>query len=75
MFPSTCSSDPNTKYYFYCGQWLNKEHGLEKILPVSFTDPRLNMPTYTVTIHTSNLSGAGTDANVSMNLVRVQGPA
>ena len=65
---SVLRSDPQTKYYFYCGQWLDKEHGIEKKLHVSFTDPRSTMPFYTITTHTSNIKNAGTDARVSINL-------
>jgi hypothetical protein len=30
------------------GRWLDKEHGMECLLEVSHTDPRLNMPEYKV---------------------------
>lgn len=66
-------ASPQTKTYFYCGQWLSKEYGLEKVLHATYTDPRLNMPTYTVTVHTSNIRGAGTDARVHINLAGVKG--
>ena len=62
--PPPLRSDPKVKYYFYCGQWLDRDHGVEKRLHVSFTDPRANMPVYTITTHTSNIKNAGTDAKV-----------
>jgi hypothetical protein len=42
---------------------------MERMLDVSFTDPRLNMPEYKITMHTSNIKGAGTDAKVFINMV------
>jgi hypothetical protein len=66
-------ANPQAKTYFYCGQWLSKEYGLEKLLHASYSDPRLNMPTYTVTVHTSNIRGAGTDARVHINLCGAKG--
>eukprot|EP00798_Chlamydomonas_sp_ICE-L_P013675 gene13675-19563_t len=61
-------SKTGKKYYFYCGQWLDADHGVEKTMPASLTDPRLNLTTYKFTVHTSDISGAGTDAKVLLNL-------
>jgi len=41
---------------------------VEKLLHVSFTDPRASMPVYTITTHTSNMKNAGTDAKVGPDL-------
>ena len=66
--PPTCSTT-GKKYFFYCGQWLDKDHGTEKTLVASLTDPHLNLTTYSFTVHTSDIPGAGTDAKVLLNLV------
>ncbi|KXZ51726.1 hypothetical protein GPECTOR_11g173 [Gonium pectorale] len=63
----------NKTWYFYCGQWLDKKSGLEKILTASDTDPRASLVTYTVTTHTSDLPGAGTDANVFVEMLGNRG--
>lgn len=63
-----CSARPDVTYWFYCGQWFDKAHGLEKSLAAWLIDPRLSLTNYTVTTHTSDISGAGTDANVFVNL-------
>ncbi|KAG2501257.1 hypothetical protein HYH03_001064 [Edaphochlamys debaryana] len=60
-------------WYFYCGQWLDKRTGLEKILFASDSDPRGSLHTYTMTVHTSDVSGAGTDANVSCEMFGTKG--
>ncbi|KAG1662011.1 hypothetical protein FOA52_009500 [Chlamydomonas sp. UWO 241] len=70
-------ANPSKKFYFYAGRWLDKEHGMECLLEVSHTDPRLNMPEYKIIVHTSAIPGAGTDANVSLDItgtVRASGP-
>ncbi|GFH09790.1 uncharacterized protein HaLaN_04999, partial [Haematococcus lacustris] len=67
------SAKPSVKYWFYCGQWLSQEHGLDKTLRAELSDPRPNLPTYTITTHTSDISGAGTDAQVFINLFGVKG--
>lgn len=36
------------KYYFYCGQWLDAKHGLERHITASLTDPRLSLRNYKV---------------------------
>ncbi|MEW5311146.1 MAG: hypothetical protein WDW38_002885 [Sanguina aurantia] len=61
------------KTFFYCGQWLDKNHGVEKTLTASAADPRDHLVTYTVTTHTSTLRGAGTDANVRIDLIGAAG--
>ncbi|KAG2432966.1 hypothetical protein HXX76_008694 [Chlamydomonas incerta] len=60
-------------WYFYCGQWLDKRTGVEKILFASDTDPRANLVTYSVTVHTSDIKGAGTDANVCLEMFGAKG--
>ncbi|GLC54185.1 hypothetical protein PLESTB_000832700 [Pleodorina starrii] len=60
-------------WFFYCGQWLDKKSGLEKTLRASDTDPRAALVTYTVTTHTSDLPGAGTDANVCCEMFGSKG--
>lgn len=61
------------RYFFYCGQWLSSEAGLEKLLNASLTDPRDALTVYSVTTYTSNIKGAGTDANVFINMFGSQG--
>lgn len=61
------------KTFFYCGQWLDKNHGVEKTLMASAADPRDHLVTYTVTTHTSKQRGAGTDANVQIDLIGAAG--
>ncbi len=48
--PRPRSARPDAKWWFYCGQWFDKEHGLEKMLKAHTSDPRANMPVYTVTV-------------------------
>ncbi len=60
-------------WYFYCGQWLDRRTGVEKILFASDTDPRDSLVTYTVTTHTSDIKGAGTDANVCVEMFGTKG--
>lgn len=60
-------------WFFYCGQWLDKKSGLERTLQASDTDPRASLVTYTLTVHTSDVKGAGTDANVCCEMFGVKG--
>ncbi|GIL93966.1 hypothetical protein Vretimale_245 [Volvox reticuliferus] len=60
-------------WFFYCGQWLDATTGLERILQASDTDPRASLVKYTVTTHTSDIKGAGTDANVCMEMYGTKG--
>ncbi|CAD7701204.1 unnamed protein product, partial [Ostreobium quekettii] len=58
-------------YYLECNSWLDEAVAAgssTKVLKASATDPRAAKTTYLVTVHTSNTKGAGTDANVFLEL-------
>lgn len=55
-------------YYFYVGSWFDKQHGLEKELTPSATDPRQSMKPYMVSTTTGRIRGAGTDSNVFIDI-------
>lgn len=54
-------------YFFPCGKWFDKDEGdraTERILPVAPFDPKSGKAQYKITVHTSDIKYAGTDANV-----------
>lgn len=60
-------------YVFPCGKWLSKKHDdglLERELLVSSTESQLTdiAATYVVTVKTSDVAFAGTDAKVALTL-------
>ncbi|KAH3761318.1 hypothetical protein Pelo_6863 [Pelomyxa schiedti] len=64
---------PNT-WYFLCGKWLSKhddDHLIERELPALSTDGVASLPLmrYRVTTVTGDRRGAGTDANIFINLI------
>eukprot|EP00873_Tetraselmis_striata_P010472 jgi/Tetstr1/430736/TSEL_020527.t1 len=58
----------NTRYFFECNAWLDKAHGIEKTLKATPNDPKAQMVKYKITVHTSDKRGAGTDANVFIDI-------
>ncbi|KAF5839075.1 Lipase/lipooxygenase [Dunaliella salina] len=67
------SARPDIKYWCHCGQWLDTAHGLVKELKALTFDPRTALTTYTLVVHTADEPGAGTDANVSVNIIGTDG--
>lgn len=64
---SESNENSKKKWYFPCEQWLATDKGdglISRLLFGSFNDPRSVRSTYTITTFTSDLKGAGTDANV-----------
>ena len=58
--------------YFDCNQWLSADRGdgrLERTLSASAADPSLSRCPYLLTLHTSNLGGAGLAGGASVSLV------
>ncbi|MCP4058951.1 MAG: hypothetical protein GY738_16895, partial [Pseudoalteromonas sp.] len=55
------------KYFFPCKQWLDKEHGTSRDLPVVLGEPVTT--NFTISVTTGSESGAGTDANVYAKLI------
>lgn len=56
-----------TSTYFPCQAWFDKKLGdglLKRRLVATHKDPRTFKADYRVSVWTSNISGAGTDANV-----------
>ncbi len=63
-------------YYFPCGRWLDKKEddgAIRRRLPVTFRDPRAFKSQYRVTVTTSDIRGAGTDADVFIQLFGDEG--
>ncbi|MEW5309958.1 MAG: hypothetical protein WDW38_001797 [Sanguina aurantia] len=59
-------------YFFPCGMWLDKKEGdgkIERDLPVALRDLNAVKCMYKVTVHTSDLKFAGTDANVFVEML------
>ena len=58
-------------YYFPCGRWLAEDEddgAIRRRLQVSHKDPRTFKAQYRVSVTTSDIRGAGTDANVFIQL-------
>ncbi|KAG2450199.1 hypothetical protein HYH02_000301 [Chlamydomonas schloesseri] len=58
-------------YFFPCGKWFDKDEGdkaTERILPVAPFDPKSGKAQYKITVHTSDIKYAGTDANVYIEI-------
>ncbi|KAG2499991.1 hypothetical protein HYH03_002273 [Edaphochlamys debaryana] len=54
-------------YFFPCGKWFDKKEGdqaIERVLLVALKDPKAGKAQYKITVHTSDIKFAGTDANV-----------
>jgi hypothetical protein len=62
-----------TPYYFPCGDWLNQEVNNERILHATSTDPLAKTTEYEITVVTSDIRGASTDASVTIELIGTQG--
>lgn len=63
-------------YYFPCGQWFDKKQGdglIKRRLAATFKDPRTFKSQYRVTVVTSDVAGAGTDANVFIIIYGAEG--
>ena len=60
---------PNEKYYFFCGAWLNDKEGMFRDL-IGSTDPNkaAALTNYVIKVHTGDFRGAGTDADVYINI-------
>jgi len=60
---------PNDKFYFFCGAWLNDKEGMFRDLAGS-SDPNKAavLTNYVIRIHTGDFRGAGTDADVYINV-------
>lgn len=59
-------------YYFPCGKWFDKKEDdgqIERILPAAKPDPNAVNCMYKVTVYTSDMKFAGTDANVFIELM------
>lgn len=59
-------------YFFPCGMWLDKKEGdgkIERDLPVTLRDLNAVKCMYKVTVYTSDLKFAGTDANVFVEML------
>ncbi|GMH36686.1 hypothetical protein BSKO_04559 [Bryopsis sp. KO-2023] len=54
------------EYFFQCDEWLDSDRGLSRTLAVSTSPPQKRE--YKIVTITSNMRGAGTDANVFMNM-------
>ena len=66
------SSDGGTRSYFFSADsWLKEPDSLQVTLSASGEDPRKYQVTYDVTVVTSNVRRASTDANV---FIDVRGP-
>eukprot|EP00878_Enallax_costatus_P043429 GHUV01051407.1.p1 GENE.GHUV01051407.1~~GHUV01051407.1.p1 ORF type:complete len:166 (-),score=42.07 GHUV01051407.1:613-1110(-) len=65
-----------TQYYFVAERWFDASHGLTATLSTSPKPPTgqddSQLP-YMIRIYTSKVKGAGTDANVSLNVIGVKG--
>ena len=65
------------KFIFPCGKWLarNEDDGqTERVLPVLGANGMVaDTTTYTIRVHTGDVKGAGTDANVYLYLYGEQG--
>lgn len=64
-----------TSYYFACGQWFDRKEGdglVERTLVASKPDPAAEKCAYKVTVHTSDMKFAGTDANVAIEIIGVR---
>lgn len=60
------SEKDNKKWYFLCGQWIDEKNGLTRELPASTEDGVSCLPLvqYKIEVYTGDRRGAGTDANV-----------
>ena len=56
----------NERYFFPCDAWFDKKNGLEKKLQPDSPDSMGGTRRLKVVVHTSDIRGAGTDANVSI---------
>jgi len=62
--------------YFPCGTWLDKKEGdglIERVLPAAATDATAEKCPYKITVHTSDIRFAGTDANVFIEVLGTRG--
>ena len=58
-------------YFFPCGKWFDKgedDRQIERILPVAPRDAKSLKGPYKITVHTSHMKFAGTDANVFIDI-------
>lgn len=58
-------------YFFPCNKWFDKgedDRVIERVLPVAPRDPKSAKAQYKVTVHTSDIKFAGTDANVFIDI-------
>ena len=60
-------------YFFDCREWLDTKSGTSRQLYKSTTNPKSNRARYKVTVKTSDIRGAGTDANVFIELLGEKG--
>ena len=59
-------------YYFPCGMWFDKGEGdrqVERVLVVAPRDERAVNAQYKISVHTSDIKYAGTDANVHIQIM------
>lgn len=65
----TAAAEPEAVYLFPCGAWLDQLHGASKELLPGGAGGGPAGATYSLTLHTSDLRGAGTDAGVEVNII------
>jgi hypothetical protein len=72
----SAASEPEAVYHFPCSAWLDQQHGTSReLLPGAAGGAAAPGCCYTLTLHTSDLRGAGTDANIDVNIVGQGGAA
>ncbi|KXZ56858.1 hypothetical protein GPECTOR_1g774 [Gonium pectorale] len=63
------SSATNTQYSFPFRDWIDEKHGLDHTINVDGgTGPTTDLVEYRVSTYTSDIRGAGTDANVTIEM-------
>lgn len=77
-FVTHCAASPHRSlaptpqtWYFECNKWFDAKEGdckLERVLFPSLQNPRSQRTLYKVRVKTSDRSGAGTDANVYVDI-------
>jgi hypothetical protein len=72
---SVHSEKDNKDWFFMCGSWLSKEAGLSKTIKAVSEDGTCSLPLvqYKISVITGDRRGAGTDANVWIEITGDQG--
>ena len=63
----------NERSFFPCDAWFDKKHGLERTLKPDSPESMQGKRRLKVVVHTSDIRGAGTSANVSLVIFDAQG--